>query len=138
MVLLSSFHIQNSSHLSRKLSVNSFAFNSLSGYCSLMALTIVLPIPCFRKDGFTDIQHEGILQLVNMIEHESYLYLECNCSPAKSPNQIVTALKRASFQRLLQMKDDLNSFWARPFMLSTQTISEEHIEEFLKTLKSRG
>lgn len=55
-------------------------------------------------DGFREVQNEGILNLINYIENESYLYLQCNCTPEKSPNQIVTALKRASFQRLLQEK----------------------------------
>lgn len=89
-------------------------------------------------DGFKSIEEQGLIKNLEVNFGPCYAYVKCDGIPSKSPNQIVTALRRAGYQELLLAIPNLNSLWARPFLLKTIEISQGEIELFLQQIKKRG
>lgn len=85
-----------------------------------------------------NIQEKGILQIISLEIGDCYVNLVCNCEPSKSPNQIVSILKRTSYQALLEKMPHLNSLWARNVILRTSPVSKNEIDGFLMSIKRRG
>jgi len=90
------------------------------------------------KSALSNTQEKGILQINSLDIGDCYINLVCNCEPSKSPNQIVSILKRASYQAILKKMPSLNSLWARNVILRTFPISSNEIDDFLMTIKRRG
>ncbi len=90
------------------------------------------------KSALSNTQEKGILQINSLDIGDCYINLVCNCEPSKSPNQIISILKRASYQAILKKMPSLNSLWARNVILRTFPISSNEIDDFLMTIKRRG
>lgn len=90
------------------------------------------------KSALLNTQEKGFLEIKSLEMGECYVNLICDCDPSKSPNQIVSILKRASYQALLKKIPHLNSIWARDIILRTFPISENELKSFLMTIKRRG
>ncbi|PJO44949.1 transposase [Lysinibacillus xylanilyticus] len=90
------------------------------------------------KSALSNTQEKGILQINSLDIGDCYINLVCNCEPSKSPNQIVSILKRASYQAILKKMPSLNSLWARNVILRTFPISSNELDDFLMTIKRRG
>jgi len=85
-----------------------------------------------------NIHEKGILNVEIVKIGRCYISLKCIGDPSKSPNQIVSYLKRKSYQSMLEKMPHLNSLWARDVIISTSPISITNINDFLQTLKRRG
>lgn len=90
------------------------------------------------KSTLLNIQGKGILKIENLKVENCYISLTCQCESTKSPNQIVSVLKRACFQAMLEKNPHLNSLWAREVIIKTTPTSKMDINEFLHSIKRRG
>ncbi|MFY0520560.1 transposase [Lysinibacillus sp. UGB7] len=90
------------------------------------------------KAALLKINGKGILQIKSLEMGDCFVKLVCDSEPSRSPNQIVSILKRASYQALLEKMPQLNSLWARSIILRTYPISENELNSFLMSIKRRG
>jgi len=90
------------------------------------------------KAALLSIQDHGLLEVELLEIGDCYIHLACHCDPSKSPNQIVSSLKRTSYQAILERIPNLNSLWAREVILRTTPIQKNEINDFLKSIKRRG
>ncbi|HCG4536202.1 TPA: transposase [Salmonella enterica subsp. enterica serovar Typhi str. AG3] len=88
--------------------------------------------------GFREVEQSKLIELEEVRFSDYYVFIQCEGVPSKSPNQIVAALKRCGYQAILNAFPTLNSLWSRPFILSTEPLSQGQIEEFLSKIKTRG
>lgn len=90
------------------------------------------------KQSLRNIQENGIMKVEIEEIGRCYISLKCIGDPSKSPNQIVSYLKRRCYQAMLEKMPHLNSLWSRDVIISTSPISNTIIIELLQTLKRRG
>lgn len=90
------------------------------------------------KSSLLNLQEKGNMKVENLEIGSCYISLTCIGDPSKSPNQIVSYLKRICYQLMLEKIPHLNSLWARDVIISTSPVSNIDIVEFLRTIKRRG